>query len=163
MTNKLNSNPYQQALKELRIALQRADWDAFHKARFTLAEEGWYFQIRNLDLRGLNLPHLPGKFLAFKRCNFRGASLAQANFLPASFKDCDMRGVDLSGAHGVCYMLGCDLRGAKYDESTILFDRARSDAPSELQNCKVDDGFRKFLVRQGVRFKLMGNHAQTEF
>ena len=135
-------------------ALKTADWESFNRLRYAEYSEGDIFPIENLQLVGTDLRGLPTQFICFKNCNLQKVNFAGSRFFPCAFLSCDLREADLRGASGMMFCDDCDLRGVTFDQTTNLFDREHSDAPSAFKDCRMDNNFEQFAVKQGAEFEI---------
>lgn len=145
----MKSNLNLQIAEQLSLAVKHSEWDKFAVLRNSEGDPGYPCYIDSLDLSQRHLGLMPTDFLVFRNCKLVESSFSGKQFFPLSLWGCNATAIDLRNTNGMFFAYDTDLRGAKFDETTVLVSED-SDLPSAFKNCLMDEEFAEFLVNQGV-------------
>lgn len=145
----MKSNLNLEIAEQLSLAVKRGEWDTFAMLRNREGDPGYPCYIDNLDLSKRQLGAVPTNFLTFRNCKLIESSFSGKQFFPLSLWSCDAQLIDLRNTDGMLFAYDTDLRGAKFDETTVLMSE-NTDLPSAFKNCLMDDEFVEFAAKQGA-------------
>lgn len=145
----MNDNLNLQIAEQLSTLTKNSSWDEFTVLRNSEGDPGYPCYIDDLDLAQRHLGLIPTDFLVFRNCKLVESVFSGKQFFPLSLWSCNATAVDLRNTNGMLFAYDTDLRGAIFDDTTVLFNE-NTDLPSAFKDCLMDDEFADFLIKQGA-------------